>query len=126
MGFNRHGQFLDDLLNFIESWIHYSLYLKRVYPDNFFQVRSVFGLQIKVVKEGILYEYIHKMVEDVKEVINSVSELRLNFINAGVVKEYCQLSIDKSKIIDKMDTIPLQFERDHLFKSILHSMSQKL
>ncbi|KAL4438126.1 hypothetical protein ABPG74_016905 [Tetrahymena malaccensis] len=126
MVFNRQGQFLEDFINFIESFVHYTLYLKNVYPETFFQVRTVFGLQIKVVKEGILYDYIHQLVEDTKQLLNSISIIRLNLIQSDSTKEYVDLVIDKSKIIEKIDSLPSQFERDQIFKSMLYKMSQKL
>ena len=93
-------------MNFLESLTHYSLYLKKIYPENFFTIRSVFGLQIKVAKDGILSDYIHKMIEDLKPLLNSVRTIRLNFMQDNRIKDSMEVVVDKSRILEKMDSLP--------------------
>ena len=63
-------------------------------------------MQIKVAKDGILSDYIHKMIEDLKPLLNSVRTIRLNFMQDNRIKDSMEVVVDKSRILEKMDSLP--------------------
>ena len=78
--------------------------MKKIYPEDAFEIKTIFGIQIFVLKEGELYDYAHELVEDLKILLNSLTKIRINLIQNELVKEYVDIFFDKSAL--KSDNLP--------------------
>lgn len=56
----------------------------------------------------MLSDYIHKMVEDVKVMISSLSAVRVNYKYAGEAIEYSEILIDRQfGEFDRIENLPM-------------------
>eukprot|EP01017_Pseudomicrothorax_dubius_P031505 TRINITY_DN4036_c0_g1_i1.p1 TRINITY_DN4036_c0_g1~~TRINITY_DN4036_c0_g1_i1.p1 ORF type:complete len:211 (+),score=31.15 TRINITY_DN4036_c0_g1_i1:67-699(+) len=110
------------------SMIHYILYTHKVYPENAFEPKVVFGLQSKVAKPGILFDYIHNLVEDVREFLEtrSLDGVILTILERdGPPIEYT-LNIENFEQVDtKIHIFPDKLSREIEYKRSFFSFMQK-
>ncbi len=38
---------------------------ERIYPENIYEDKSVFGLEVKILKKNVLYDYVHEVRENI-------------------------------------------------------------
>ncbi|KRX03013.1 DNA-binding HORMA [Pseudocohnilembus persalinus] len=122
----KQQELTTDLLNFIETFIHHLLYRRQLYPSNIFSQRTVYGISVFQAKKGVLFDYIHQLVEDIKPLLNNIEIIRINLESDGDIQEVFDLDIDKGLKFEDMTFINPKNERDIIFKKLIFNLDQKL
>jgi hypothetical protein len=58
-----------EIRNFIQTFINYFLFLREVYPNNYFLRRSYYGLDISVLAHPELEQYIDEIMNPIEKMV---------------------------------------------------------
>jgi len=116
-----------DFTNFVETAIHQILYGERIYPENIFEDKSIYGLEVKILKRNVLYDYVHELCIKLEDLIRRdvLESIQVRICKEGQKPTIYEIEIEKTKKFDQMDSLPDKFEFDAYLKRFLYSIIEQ-
>jgi len=116
-----------DFTNFVETAIHQILYGERIYPENIFEDKSIYGLEVKILKRNVLYDYVHELCIKLEDLIRRdiLESIQVRICKEKEKPTIYEIEIEKAKKFDQMDCLPDKFEFDAYLKRFLYSIIEQ-